>query len=684
MSESKTKKASKTNAKQATKPTVQQLSFLPTIKQRPHYPDELKTATAPFVVVHETVTLADGSTVPLPTVWGRIDLIQNMPDPAVPGTRRDTPEEWSRRVQDYRTVGILQAVSVRPIPGGVWLEYGNHRVMGAVEMGWTYIRMDVDTKSTETLSAYKALKENSSRKNDQPLQLARHYKRLLATGLNQKQVAEVENTTQSTVSRRLRLVHDNMQAELAALVGPVLDENALGPLFEVLDDRDLALVGAQAILNAIQAKKTPTSPRDVLRLMAEGWEELNLAVRTDAPGFTYEVRQDPAFRKAAKSFEVFTVKVPDAMNPGRQYEVEFYRKADLAVKKAQEISDRLSAEEAEAERKAAEKDAKRRAKAGKGGKADPNAPAAGPKRRPIEDRLPERTRRIQVETMVRFLRAQVGFPEQLIVEALARFVDKCGVLHSKADQAAALAALGVVPESKQAEEMTGYGLSIEGFYAGLAPKKQDERGFDDSRSEDGFHALWKKDQAAALRCVALAMFFDANQGISHTLADEQGAKLLTGLSHEEAEVRARQSLKDQDAGFKPVVDGALCDHCDEAATLRRKNLNVCRSEFIDGITATTAAARRLARADAAKGATPVVPAAAPKAEPAKGRQSPAEAAPAEATPAGTPGSADAAPGEPDGAADGQADAAEPPAEASVAPREALVVRPKGRKAMAGA
>lgn len=572
--------ASKKDAKNPGKAV--QLDFLPA---RPAYPAELEGAAEPLIRLGDEV-------------WIRRDRIVNQPDPAL---NRYTTQEWQAQLDSMRRLGQKSAVHVRAVPNGYWLEDGRHRFLAVGELGWDYVKADIDHKGNAASSAVWRLEANARRKADRPLDVALGWQELMrgpdadppGPGLNQKQVAELAGVSQASVSRRMRLVHPSMNRDLAMQIGQGIEEHDLEPLFQVLDDAALATAGAEAVLKALRKQERRPTAHGVLELMAQAWHDAELAIPIDAECFTYDVTQDPAWRKAVKGFQPFTVKLPSSYDARRMDEATFFRRAKEAVAKAQEISDRLQVEADEAERQAAEKEAKAAAKAGK---AEPE----GPKRRSIEERLPERTRRIQLESMARHLRAQVSFPEDLVVEALARYVDKCGALHAKADQATALAALGVAPESKQAEEMMGHGLSIQGYYRDLAPKGT-RHGLDWSRPEDGFHALWAKDRTAALRCVATAMFFDHNQGASNVLDDEgafPGVKLLTGISHEDAEALARQSLKDQDAGFKPVLDGAPCDHCDEPARLRKGGVNVCRSDVHAGIDTKSLATRRLARVHA--------------------------------------------------------------------------------------
>src|SRR5688500_16852822 len=88
---------------------------------------------------------------------------------------------------------------------------------------------------------------------------------------------------------------------------PTPAHRLLAPQSDVPDDKDPVQVGAQAILEAIDDKRAPKGPHEVLEILANAWHEQKLAIPQDAECFTYEVRQDAVFRKAAKKFGAFTV-----------------------------------------------------------------------------------------------------------------------------------------------------------------------------------------------------------------------------------------------------------------------------------------------------------------------------------------------------------------------------------------
>ena len=576
MSEHKPKKASKTNA------TVQ-LDFLPPVAP---YPPELDSATEPMVVALEEDLNRPGSKVP--KVYVRVDCILNRPALDMP--KRYSEAAWERQMASFRR-RIDDPVDVRSVPGGYMLAEGRHRVLAAQLLNRAYIKADIDATGTAASSAVRKFEGNNLRAEDRPYDLAVTYQEMMqpppGAGLNQAQVAEVVGVSQATVSRRLRLVHPNMPVELAVLAGRELDERALEPVFEVIDDAELVAAGAKAVLAAVKAGDAPRGAFYLLRLLADAWHEGKLAIAQDSACFTMDVREDDEFRKAAKGFGAFTVKCADAHDPRRVEKYAFYRRVEAAVAKAQEVSDRLEALRREAEAKLAAK----AAKAGKKVKTLPDGSKAvveAPKKRSLQERVPEQRTRVQLDLMARHIPAQIAFPDDLVAEALDRFVAHTGALLSNADHDAACRALGLpLPEHR------------EGRHDNFHFRRGD------------FLARWKKDPVDGYKLVAVALFYQARD-LHKQLMDgsgQYGAKevkeprlpvWLTGKTFEEATELAKQAIKDRDAGFKPVLDGAACDHCDDAATLRKGGVNVCRSNVWRDVDTKTLATRRLRRAEEAK------------------------------------------------------------------------------------
>lgn len=559
----KAPKAGMMNAK--AKPEVQQLDFL----QRAAYPAELQDATTDVVRVGEAT-------------WVRITRIANPPDPAM---NRYSASEWKAQLHSFKTLGIKSAVHVRTVETGFWLEDGRHRVLGATELGWAYVKADIDHAGNAGSSAVWRWEANTKRKADRPLDQAVAWQEMMdpqGANLSQKQVAEVTGISASTISRRLRLLL--LPRELAQRVGVDVEEQWLEPLYCVAKDAELLKAGAEAVLRHLKNGRIQDA-QNVLDVAEEAWIEAGLAIREDDEAFSYEVREDAAFTKAEKSFKPFTVKVPSRYGDGLE-EVVFYREAKAAVAKAQEISDRLAAERAAEEAKLA-------AKAAKQGKAVQKQPDGSvrivdaPKKRTLAERVPEQRTKVQLDLMARFVPAQVAFPDDLVGEALARFVAHTNSLTAEQDMAAACRALGLKMPEKKPGSLRSVRL----------------------RREDVLE-LWAKDKPAAMRYVAVALFFQArdfHKQLEHGVEDHgmrygkpavKEPRLpvwLTGKTFEDATELAKQAIRDRDAGFRTVLDGAPCDHCDEPATLRKGNVNVCRSDVYGKVDVKSLAARRLQR-----------------------------------------------------------------------------------------
>lgn len=641
MSESKNKKASKTTAPKKGSASTVQLDFLP---KRVLYPVELESATEPMVVVLEEDEDRPGMKVPKTYIL--ISTIVNLPTEVT----RYSPEEWKEQMDSFRLLGIRQGIDVRPVEGGFWVEEGRHRILGAIELGRRYIKADIDTKGNAVSSALWRLEANDKRKGDRPIDVALGYKELMdptGANLSQQQVAEARKVSAATVSRRLRLLE--IPYELACLVGSKLDDAWLEPIFSIREDPALLAAASNAVTAAAE-KGHVRGADDVHSLMAHAWTQKELAVQEDT--INVEVRDDPAWAKARSSFKPFKVKVPARYEGAKASEAVYLRDVQGALRVAQEISDHQ-----EAERRAEQERLRRKAaKQGKKVKTQPDGSlkvVEPPARRTVADRVPEERTKVQLDLMARFIPTRLSFPEEMMVEVLGRLVAHTGTLVALQDIEAACRALGEpVPEKPQ----------------------HGTRSFRFSRGD--FVARWKKNPAQAWHMVAVALYFQARDddkqlkdGVTSYALDKSVAEprlplWLTGKTFDQATEIAKQAIKDRDAGYKPVIDGAACDHCGQAATLRREGVNVCRSEVFKDINKDpkALAAARLRRKEQANAAQA---AAASQGEPAPATttETPAPGGGAKAEPV----SAEATPGASEG---------EPPIEAASANSETAEAKQK--------
>jgi ParB family chromosome partitioning protein len=121
--------------------------------------------------------------------------------------RTFTEGELSELEASLRASGLLQPITVRPMPSGGWeLVAGERRLRAATRLGWTEINAlirDFDDRAMLTL----ALVENLQRAGLNPLEEADGYQRLIDDfGLTQLQVAEAVGKDRTTITNLLRLL----------------------------------------------------------------------------------------------------------------------------------------------------------------------------------------------------------------------------------------------------------------------------------------------------------------------------------------------------------------------------------------------------------------------------------------------------------------------------------------------
>lgn len=558
-----------------------QLDFLP-----PPSPVvmNLKGSTDPSIVV-------DGQT------YVRVASLVNPPDPAL---NRYSAEEWQQQLASYRTLGIKSAVHVRTVEGGFHLEDGRHRVLGAIELGLDYVKADIDAHGSAASSAVWRFEANARRKADRPLDQALAWKEMMdpdGANLSQAQVSAAVGVSQATVSRRLRLL--DLPRELALAVGSLVEEKHLDPLFDLREVPALFEEACRHVLAELAEDHHFRSAyavwdsveRHLTRADAASWQVDNPPPLIREDRLNVAVREHEEFRKARKSFAPLVVTPPPRWEHDRAVKVTYFTATSNVLQIGQRIMDEL----AEAQAKAEERAKAKAAKAGKKVKTvkdrytgETKVVVVEPKS--VEERLPAEVVKVQLGLVERFLKAQVSFPEELMVECLARYVDGTPAIVKAEEMQAACSVLGITMPVK--DQRTHRQLAVR-------------------LSRMDFLARWKKDRAEALRLLAVALYFRGRDPYSKELADEKGLNdegvrlaafdaplhtWLTGTTLEVATAAAKQSIVDRDAGFKPVVDGAPCDHCDEPARLRKAGVNVCRSEVFDGIEPKALAATRLGRA----------------------------------------------------------------------------------------
>lgn len=138
----------------------------------------------------------------------RIPIAQIRPNPYQP-RKEFRAEELAELESSLKESGLLQPISVRPVPHGTGYELiaGERRLRAATRLGWTDIPAvvrDIDDRALLTL----ALVENLQRADLNPMEEAHGYKRLQTEfSLTQQQVAEVVGKERSTIANILRLLN---------------------------------------------------------------------------------------------------------------------------------------------------------------------------------------------------------------------------------------------------------------------------------------------------------------------------------------------------------------------------------------------------------------------------------------------------------------------------------------------
>jgi ParB family transcriptional regulator, chromosome partitioning protein len=137
----------------------------------------------------------------------RIAIGQIRPNPYQP-RQEFRPEELADLEASLKASGLLQPITVRPVPGGAGYELiaGERRYRAATRLGWTEIPAIVKEIDDQTLLTL-ALVENLQRADLNPIEEAEGYQRLIAEfGLTQQQVADVVGKDRTTVTNVLRLL----------------------------------------------------------------------------------------------------------------------------------------------------------------------------------------------------------------------------------------------------------------------------------------------------------------------------------------------------------------------------------------------------------------------------------------------------------------------------------------------
>lgn len=192
----------------------------------------------------------------------RIRLRDIRPNPYQP-RRTFNDQELADLESSIRTNGLLQPVTVRPVPGGKGFELvaGERRLRAAGRLGWAEIPAlvrEIDDRALLTL----ALVENLQRSDLDPLEEAEGYQRLIDEfDLTQQQVADVVGKDRSTVANMLRLL--GLPAAVRRLVQE--DEISLGharALLALGDDGAITDLARRIVAEGLTVRDVEREVRD--------------------------------------------------------------------------------------------------------------------------------------------------------------------------------------------------------------------------------------------------------------------------------------------------------------------------------------------------------------------------------------------------------------------------------------
>jgi ParB family chromosome partitioning protein len=198
-----------------------------------------------------------------------IDMISPNPDQP----RTDLTEESLLELSDsIKKVGLLQPILVRPMGEGYQIIAGERRWRASRHAGLERVPVRVRT-STEIESLEMALIENLQRKDLNPIEEARGYRRLLTEHrMTQAELADKVSKSRSTVTNALRLLDlpeevqeivytGGMSAGHARAVLSVPEESARLKLAKRIVDDGLSVREAENLARLFAAGQTEREPR---------------------------------------------------------------------------------------------------------------------------------------------------------------------------------------------------------------------------------------------------------------------------------------------------------------------------------------------------------------------------------------------------------------------------------------
>jgi ParB family chromosome partitioning protein len=147
----------------------------------------------------------------LPVVRVPLEAIRD--NPRNPRERLRGIEELAKSLRNY---GLLQAVLVRPVPGGEYVLIAGHRRLAAARLlGWSEIPALVRGVASEDDAFLLTLTENLQREDLSPREQSRALEILVRErGWSTRQIASAVQRSPAFISKRLRVFEDDVLAPL--------------------------------------------------------------------------------------------------------------------------------------------------------------------------------------------------------------------------------------------------------------------------------------------------------------------------------------------------------------------------------------------------------------------------------------------------------------------------------------
>ena len=189
--------------------------------------------------------------------------------------------------------GIIEPIIVRPLNDKYEIIAGERRYKAACIAGLTKVPVIVRNLS-DYKSAQVAVIENVQRRNLNPMEEAKSYKRILDKGLKtQEELAKEIGVSQSTIANKLRLL------SLAEPVKQALSENKISERHARALLKLTSLDKQEELLNKVITERLTVKDLD---------DEINKLTNPPAPNLSFKIPEVP---NITDSLDLFNVKLPE-------------------------------------------------------------------------------------------------------------------------------------------------------------------------------------------------------------------------------------------------------------------------------------------------------------------------------------------------------------------------------------